>query len=300
MTPIVTLENRKLKLTNLDKPLYPEDGFTKGQVIDYYRKVSRYILPHLKNRPVTLKRYPDGVSSESFYEKRCPSYRPEWVKTVVQGQTPKRYCMIDDLPSLIWTANLAAIELHASLHTADDLESPTVVAFDLDPGLPATLLDCLEVALIMREMLGHAGFECFPKSSGGKGLHFYLPLNTRTTYEQTRQFANAVARTMEKHYPDRVVSKMAKDLRPGKVFIDWSQNTRHKTTVCVYSLRAQPAPTVSMPVSWRQVEEAVRRRDAGRLVYRPERALQQLDKQGDLFADVLTLKQRLPSRVAVS
>ncbi len=294
MAPIVSLEGKRIKLTNLDKPLYPHSAFTKGQVIEYYRNMADYILPHLKNRPVTLKRFPDGVDGQSFYEKRCPSYRPDWLKTVSQGKTQKHYCMLNDLPSLIWVANLASIEIHASLHTADHLDRPAAVVFDLDPGAPAALLDCLEVALIMRDMLAHAGVTCFPKTSGGKGLHFYLPLNTEATYEQTRHFARTIARVMEKHYPDRVTGKMARHLRTGKVFIDWSQNSRHKTTVSVYSLRARQSPAVSMPVTWRQVETAVRKKDASELVFGPGLALEQVEQQGDAFAKVLTLEQKLP------
>jgi len=298
MAPVVTLEGRKLKLTNLDKPLYPEGGFTKGQVIDYYRRVSEYMLPHLKDRPVTLKRFPNGVAGESFYEKQCPSHRPEWVETSAPGKLSKNYCIINDLASLVWIANLASIEVHTLLATQYHAGRPTMIVFDLDPGAPATLLDCLEVSLIMREMLRHMGLQCLPKTSGGKGLHFYLPLNTAATYEQTRYFAKAMAQVMEKHYPERVVAKMSKKLRPGKVFVDWSQNVRHKTTVCAYSLRAQQSPTVSMPVTWRMVEDAVKSKDAAELVFDPVRALRQVTKQGDALAAVLTLKQSLPPGAA--
>ncbi|MEN6333417.1 MAG: non-homologous end-joining DNA ligase, partial [Phycisphaerales bacterium] len=292
---IVAIEGRQVELSNLDKVLYPETGFTKAQVIDYYRRVAPHILPHLAGRPVMLKRYPDGVAGEFFYEKTCPAYRPNWLSsTHGQGGMDIDFCLIDSLPSLVWVANLAALELHTLLAKVDDLSIPTAVAFDLDPGPPATLLDCCEIALILRDMLDGLALTAFPKTSGGKGLHFFLPLNTDATYDQTKQFAKAVAQTMEKHYPDRVVSKMTRSLRAGKVLIDWSQNTEHKTTVCPYSLRARPQPTVSTPVRWKEVEEAVRRKDAGSLVFTADRVLSRLERDGDLFAPVLTMRQELP------
>lgn len=294
----VTVEDREVELTHLDKVFYPETGFTKGQVIDYYRRVAPYLLPHLAGRPVTLKRYPEGVAGAFFYEKTCPAHRPTWMTTTGgQGGIDIDFCLIDSLPALLWVANLASLEIHALLARVDDLSRPTAVAFDLDPGPPATLRDCLDLALTMRDMLAGLGLKSFPKVSGGKGLHFFVPLNTDVTYEQTKYFARTVAQTMEKHYPDRVVSRMTKALRPGKVLIDWSQNTEHKTTASVYSLRARSRPTVSMPVHWREVEEAVERKDAGPLIYTADEALARLEQEGDIFEPVLTLQQSLPASV---
>ncbi len=292
----VMVEGRQVELSNLDKVFYPETGFTKAQVIDYYRRAAPYILPHLRDRPVTLKRYPDGVTEGSFWEKTCPAYHPAWMETSGgRGGIDIDFCLIDSLPALIWTANLGAIEVHTLLARVEDLSHPTALAFDLDPGEPATLLDCIDVALIMRDMLSGIGLESFPKVSGGKGLHFFVPLNTDVDYEQTKYFARTVAQTMERHYPDRVISNMARSLRPGKVLIDWSQNTEHKTTVCVYSLRARTMPTVSMPVHWEEVEKAAGERKADSLIFTAEQALERLERVGDIFEPVLTLRQRLPA-----
>jgi bifunctional non-homologous end joining protein LigD len=291
-----TIEGKQVELTNLDKVLYPETGFTKAQVIDYYRRVAPFILPHLYRRPITLKRYPEGVSGEFFYEKTYPAYHPDWVDTSGgQGGIDIDFCLIDNLPSLIWAANLASIELHTLLARVEDLSRPTAVAFDLDPGPPATLVDCLDIALTMRDMLAGLGLKSFPKTSGGKGLHFFIPLNGEVTYDQTKYFAKTVARIMEKHYPERVTSIMAKSLREGKVLIDWSQNTGHKTMACVYTLRARARPTVSMPLHWEEVESAAARKDAGPLIYAPEQAIERLEKEGDIFEQVLTLVQELPA-----
>ncbi len=293
---IVTVEGRQVELNNLDKVFYPETGFTKGQVIDYYRRVAPYILSHLRGRPVTLKRYPDGVAGESFWEKTCPAHHPDWVDTSGgRGGIDIDFCLIDSLPALIWLANLGAIEIHTLLARVDDLSRPTAVAFDLDPGEPATLLDCLEIALTLRDMLDGIGLKSFPKVSGGKGLHFLVPLNTDVTYEQTKYFARTAARTMERHYAGRVTGNMAKSLRRGKVLIDWSQNTEHKTTVCVYSLRARSRPTVSMPVRWEEVEKAVHESNADMLVFTAEQALERLEHEGDIFEPVLTMQQELPA-----
>jgi len=211
------IAGRAVELTNLDKVLYPATGFTKAQVIDYYRRMAPHILPHLEGRPITLKRYPEGVAGEFFYEKTCPVHRPAWVTTSAgQGGIDIDFCIIDSLPTLIWVANLASLEIHTLLARVDDLSRPTTVAFDLDPGSPATLLDCLDIALVMRDMLEGLGLKSFPKTSGGKGLHFFLPLNTDVTYDQTKPFARTVAQIMEKHHPDRVVSKMAKSLRRAR------------------------------------------------------------------------------------
>jgi bifunctional non-homologous end joining protein LigD len=295
MSPIVTIQGKKIKLTNLDKILYPESGFTKSEVIDYYRKAAHYILPHLHDRPVTMKRFPEGVMKEFFYQKHCPSFKPEWVKTSDERSgIAKNFCLINDLASLIWVENLASIELHTLLAKVEDLTRPTAVVFDLDPGEPAALADCLEAALILREMLNGVGLKCFAKTSGDQGLHLYVPLNTPVTYEQTKYFAKTAAQILEKHYPQKIISKMHKELRNGKVFIDWSQNSSHKTTVCVYSLRATAAPMVSMPVTWTQIEQAVGRNAPGNLICTAKEAIQKLEKNGDIFNEVLILKQRLP------
>lgn len=292
----VEVEGRRLKLSNLDKVLYPKAGFTKGQVIDYYTRVSPALLPHLRDRALTLKRYPDGVEGPHFYEKQCPSHRPDWVRTApieAKGKTIE-FCVIDDLPTLIWAANLADLELHTSLSLVQDVQRPTMVVFDLDPGEPADLLDCCEVALWVRSLLEQLGLETHVKTSGSKGLHFYIPLNTPVTYEETKPFARALARLMEKQHPDRVTSNMKKELRKGKVFIDWSQNNDFKTTVCVYSLRARERPTVATPIGWEEVEEALEARDPGRLVFESDVVLQRVAERGELFEPLLTVEQSLP------
>ncbi|MBE0537529.1 MAG: non-homologous end-joining DNA ligase [Phycisphaerae bacterium] len=289
----VAIDNKRIQLTNLEKVLYQEANFTKAHVLDYYRRIAPYILPHLQDRPLTLKRYPNGVNNASFYQKACPSHRPEWIRTAARSD--KNYCLVDDLASLIWVANLACIELHTQLATTDDFERPTMLVFDLDPGPPASLFDCLHISLTIRDMLSELKLKSFPKVSGGKGLHLCIPLNTRVTYEETKTFARKVSQVMENHFPALVVSTMSKNLRKGKVFIDWSQNSRHKTTVNVYSLRAQPKPTVSMPVTWQQIEKAYKKKDVSPLIYSPEQAVRQVEEKGDIFSQVLTLMQHLPS-----
>jgi bifunctional non-homologous end joining protein LigD len=240
----VEIDGRTLSLSNLDKPMYPKAGFAKGHVIDYYTRVSPALLPHLRGRPLTLKRYPDGVEGPHFYEKQCPSHRPPWVRTVAADSSRARggqidFCMADDLPTLVWLANLADLELHASLALGEDYSQPTVVAFDLDPGAPATIVECAQVALELRMVFDHLGLQAFPKTSGSKGMQVYVPLNTPgVTYRETSPFAHAIAQLLERRDPKLVVSEMNKALRKGRVFVDWSQNSRHKTTLCVYSLRA--------------------------------------------------------------
>ena len=295
----IEVGGKKLAVSNLEKVLYPKAGFTKGQVIDYYIRIAPVLLPHLKNRPITLKRYPDGVEGFFFYEKQCPSHRPEWVKTTEvpsQREAGKiDYCMMNDLPALVWAANLADLELHTFLHRAPAIGRPTALAFDLDPGAPADIVLCCEVGVWLRAILDDLGLQSFAKTSGSKGLQLFVPLNTPTTYEKTKTSANALAKRLEREHPDQVVSRMQKALRKGKVFIDWSQNDEHKTTVNVYSLRAKERPTVSTPVTWQEVEAAVESRDPSRLTFDSDTVLQRVEKQGDLFAPVLTLKQRLPS-----
>lgn len=289
---------RKLTVSNLDKVLYPATEFTKAQVIDYYIRVSACLLPHLRNRPVTLKRYPEGVTAGHFYEKQCPPYRPDWLRTASiwseHRGAPIHYCLLNDVPSLIWAANLANLEIHTSLALAKDRFCPTVVAFDLDPGPPAGLLDCAQVGLRLRAVFEKLGLESFPKTSGSKGLQVYVPLNTPVTYDQTKPFAKQIAEHLEREHPGEIVSKMSKKLRAGKVFIDWSQNDDHKTTVCVYSLRAKEEPTVSTPLTWDEVARALKRKAPDQLKFVSETVLRRVQDHGDLFSLVLKLKQRLP------
>jgi bifunctional non-homologous end joining protein LigD len=297
----VEVDGRELKLTNLDKILYPKAGFSKGEVVDYYAKVAPAIVPHLAGRALTLRRFPEGVddTEAAFFEKRCPKHRPEWVKTTRVLAGPRSgyidYCVCDDLPTLVWMAQLAAIELHPSLSLGRKHEQPTVLAFDLDPGPPAEVLDCGRVALRLHELLEQLGLECFVKTSGSKGLQVYVPLNSPTSYEETRPFAQALAQILQKQTPDEVIAKMGKKtLRKGKVFIDWYQNNERKTTIAVYSLRARERPTVSTPVSWKEVEKAVADGNADPLVFEAADVLERVDRDGDLFAPVLKLKQELP------
>ncbi len=290
------VEGRRLRLSNLDKVLYPATGFTKGQVIDYYTRVAPYVLPHLSGRPLTLKRYPNGVEGGHFYEKQRPSHAPEWVRSVpvVAGGRTIDFVVCDDLATLVWLANLADLELHPSLSLAEEVERPTVVAFDLDPGPPATIEQCCTVALLLRDTLGQLGLECFAKTSGSKGMQVYLPLNTETTYDETKPFAHGLARLLESREEELIVSVMRKSERHGKVFIDWSQNDSHKTTVGVHSLRAREHPTASTPLRWGEVEEVAGGGDPEALVYESSQALERLERHGDPFAPVLGLKQRLP------
>jgi bifunctional non-homologous end joining protein LigD len=291
------IEGKKLALSNLEKVLYPEAGFTKGQVIDYYIRIAPVLLPHLKNRPITLKRYPEGVNGFYFYEKQCPSHRPAWIKTTQVASNRKEgkidYCMFNDLPALVWAANLADLELHTFLHRAPAIGRPTALAFDLDPGEPADIVLCCQVGIWLRSFLDSLGLQSFPKTSGSKGLQLFIPLNTAATYEKTKAFAHGLAERLEREHPDHIVSRMQKALRKGKVLIDWSQNDDHKTTINVYSLRAKAHPTVSTPVTWQEVETTVKKSDASRLSFDSEAVLRRVEKQGDLFAPVLALKQRL-------
>jgi bifunctional non-homologous end joining protein LigD len=305
ISPVVDVEGKRLSLSNLDKVLYPASGFTKGQVIDYYARIAPALLPHLKGRPVTMKRYPNGVDEEYFYEKNAPKHRPDWVKTAPIWSRHNRrhinYLLVDDLPTLTWLANLASLEIHPSLALAEDINCPTMIVFDLDPGPPANIVQCCQVGLWLREIFEHWGLQCFPKTSGSKGMQVYVPLNTPTTYDITKPFANALARLLEHDHADQVVSDMKKEVRTGKVFVDWSQNDEHKTTVSVYSLRAREHPTVSTPVTWEEVEKAVKKKDAGLLVFEATKVVERFEKMGDLHAPVLKLKQKLPDlRAAVA
>jgi bifunctional non-homologous end joining protein LigD len=297
----VEVEGKELRLTNLDKVLYPKAGFTKGEMVDYYAKVGAAMIPHLSGRAVTLRRFPEGVDDldAAFFEKRCPKHRPKWVKTTRVQAGPRAgkidFCVCDGLPTLIWMAQLAALELHPSLSLGRAPKRPTVVAFDLDPGPPADIIDCSRVALRLREVLGQLDLECFVKTSGSKGMQLYVPLNTKTSYEQTRPFAQAVAQLIAKQTPDEVLAKMGKKTdRSGKVFIDWYQNNERKTTIAVYSLRARERPTVSTPVTWEEVEATADSGDGSGLVFETNDVLRRIDEQGDLFAPVLEFKQELP------
>jgi bifunctional non-homologous end joining protein LigD len=295
----VEMDGRTLSLSNLDKVLYPQAGFTKGHVVDYYTRIAPVLLPHLRGRPLTLKRYPNGVEGGHFYEKNCPRHRPPWVRTAkVWSRHNARhidFCLAEDLPTLVWLANLADLELHTSLAVAADVTAPTILAFDLDPGPPATIVECADVALGLRELLDHVGLRAFPKTSGSKGMQVYVPLNVPATYEQTKGLALALAQVLERRMPALVVSDMKKVLRRGKVLVDWSQNDEHKTTVCVYSLRAREQPTVSTPLEWSEVEALVASRDPDELVFTTQDALARVAERGDLFAPVLDLEQALPA-----
>jgi bifunctional non-homologous end joining protein LigD len=295
---VVEVDGKKLSLSNLDKVLYPGAGFTKGQVIDYYVRIAPVLLPHFANRPLTRKRYPEGVDHEYFYEKNAPTHKPDWVKTVaVWSEGNHRnvnYVLANDLPTLVWLANLASLELHPSLSLAKDILCPTMIVFDLDPGPPADIVQCAQVGMWLQEIFEHFGLQSFPKTSGSKGLQIYVPLNTPTTYEATKPFANALARLLENDHRDLVVSDMKKALRVNRVLVDWSQNDEHKTTIGVYSLRARERPTVSTPVKWEEVERCLKKKDAELLVFEAGDVLKRVEKMGDLFEPVLKLKQELP------
>ena len=288
---------RTVEVSNLDKVFYPKTGFTKGQVIDYYVNISPYLLPHLKGRPVTLKRYPNGVEGLFFYEKQIPSSHPEWVKTTNvkrKDGSEINYCVFDSLPVLVWAANLADLELHTFLHRAPAIQTPTALAFDLDPGPPADVVLCCQVGLWLKELFEKLKLKSFAKTSGSKGLQIFVPLNRPANYEQTKAFAHAVAESLEREFPKIVVSRMQKNLRAGKILVDWSQNDDHKTTVCVYSLRAKDHPTVSTPVTWEEVARALKKKSAQLLTFEAADVLKRVKSHGDLFALVLTLKQQLP------
>lgn len=291
---VVELEGERLRVRNLDKVLYPETGFTKAEVIDYYVRIAPAMLPHVTGRGVTLRRYPDGVDGPSFFEKRCPSHRPDFVRTVL-GPGDRNggidYCCIDSIPTLAWVANMAGLEIHAPMAKGADIESPLACVFDLDPGAPADITDCARVGLEIRDVLAGIGLDCLPKTSGSKGMQLYVPLNRPHTHDHAGEFAHAVAQVLQKHRPDEVTSVMAKKVRGGKVFIDWSQNSRHKTTVAVYSLRARPTPTVSTPVTWDEVSDSA---DGRPLSFTAPEVLERVERLGDLFAPVATLEQELP------
>jgi bifunctional non-homologous end joining protein LigD len=300
----VDIQGRHLKLSNLEKVLFPATGFTKKDVIDYYARIAPAMIPHLAGRALTRKRYPDGVDGEPFFEKNAPMHKPEWVKTapIWSGRNRRtiHYVLADDLATLVWLANLAALELHPSLALAKDITCPTEMVFDLDPGAPANIVQCCQVGLWLRDIFEHFGLRSFPKTSGSKGLQIYVPLNTPTNYEATKMFSHALAQLLEHDHPELVLSEMSKQARTGKVFVDWSQNDEHKTTVAVYSLRAREHPTVSTPVTWEEVERAFKKKDAGLLVFEAPQVVKRFEKMGDLFEPVLELKQRLPDLKAAA
>ncbi|MGH2891156.1 MAG: DNA ligase D, partial [Solirubrobacteraceae bacterium] len=289
----VVVDGRRLKLSNWDKVLFGQAGFTKGDLIAYYARIAAAVLPHLRDRPLTLKRYPNGVDAPHFYEKQSPSHRPDWVQTARIGSID--YTLAQDRPTLIWLANLADVELHTSLAPASRPRSPTMVVFDLDPGEPAGILECAEVALVLRGLFAGVGLESIAKTSGSKGIQVYVPLNDPSvTYLQTKPFAKRIAELLEQRMDELVVSRMAKRLREGRVLVDWSQNDDHKTTVTVYSVRARERPTVSAPVSWEEVHACLRSRDPAALTFESEAVLARVARDGDRFAMLLSTRQRLP------
>jgi bifunctional non-homologous end joining protein LigD len=298
------IDGHEVPVSNLDKIIFPAAGFTKGQVIDYYTRIAPFMLPHLKDRPVTLVRYPDGVAGEHFYEKNAPAFTPDWVKTFPvprrSGESPIRYIVIDNLAALIWCANLASLEFHPFLHRVPAIDAPTAVAFDLDPGEGVDILNCAEVAILLKAALERLKLDTFPKVTGSKGIQLFVPLNTKVTYDATHAFVRGLAEHMEREYPDVVISKMRKAARAGKVFIDWSQNSDFKTTVCVYSLRAKhERPYVSVPVAWEELERARKSGDSTHLYFEPDAALKRVKHMGDLFSPVSRLKQKLPHSPAI-
>lgn len=290
----VSIGDRTLSLSNLDKMMYPEVGFTKSQVIDYYARIAPVMLPHVSGRCMTLRRWPDGVEGSSFFNKRCPSHRPGWLGTAVgpgDREGDIHYCRLDEPASLVWTANMAALELHAPLALSDDLESPVIMVFDLDPGPPAAIAECCKVALALRQILQSVELEAFPKTSGSKGMQVYVPLNSPHTHDHASGFALAAGQLLVRDQPDRVLVEMNKAQRKGKVFVDWSQNSRHKTTIAVYSLRARERPTASTPLAWDEVADGAEGRS---LSFEAADVLQRVADHGDLFAPVATLVQALP------
>ncbi|HYP23342.1 MAG TPA: non-homologous end-joining DNA ligase [Actinomycetota bacterium] len=289
---------RKVSVSNPDKVFYPETGFTKLDVARYYQDVAPVLLPHVKNRLVTLKRYPNGVEGDFFYEKQCPKHRPDWIGTAPMvrkdGKTIN-YCLLNDRAALAWASNLANLELHTSLARADRLDRPRALVFDLDPGEGTDLLDCARVALWIRALFSDLGLESFAKTSGSKGIQMFVPVSLSATFDDTRAWAHSVALRLESEHPDAIVTKQSKEARRGKVLIDWSQNDDHKTTVAVYSLRAKTRPTVSTPVTWDEVEAALSSDDPAALVFESDQVLARIEEHGDLFEPVLKLRQKLPA-----
>jgi len=295
---VIEIAGKRLPLSNLEKDLYPSYGFTKAHILEYYRRVAEFILPHLQDRALTFKRYPEGVERDFFFEKRCPAHRPAWAKTAeITRDNGERMtvCLVNDLETLMWVENLASLELHVPLARAGSPETPDSLVFDLDPGDPANILDCARVALILRDLLIPLQLTSYVKTSGQKGLHVFVPLNRKeTTFEDTKEFSKAVAEIMQKNYPDLVTAKMAKEYRKAKVFINWSQNDSSSTMICVYSLRARSKPYVSFPLAWRELENLAGQGDPEKLQVIHSEAVKRAEKQGDLFREVLVKKQQLP------
>jgi bifunctional non-homologous end joining protein LigD len=287
----VEVDGRTLRFSSLDKVLWPEAGVTKRELLDYYRNVAAALLPHLADRPVTLARFPDGVDRYGWYQTNCRG-RPDWMPT--RRIRDQEYCVLNDLPSLLWAANMGTIELHPFLARSDRLQEPDAVVFDLDPGPPADILDCCRVALLLREALAADGLAAFAKATGSLGLHVYVPLNSPASYARTKPFARRVAATLAERHPDSVVDEMPKRLRRGKVFVDWGQNDATKSTIAAYSLRAMAWPTVSAPLGWDEVERAAAEHRTDLLTIGPRDALDRLESLGDLFEPVLGVKQTLP------
>ena len=293
----VTAHGRELSLSNLDKVLYPETGFTKGDVVDYYQAIGEVLVPHVRGRATTLVRCPEGVDGQRFFEKMCPKHRPDWVETLdIWAPGPKRtvrYCRIDEPAALVWTAQLAALELHPGLLRADDRDTPTHLVVDLDPGEPAGLLECARVAQLVAERLGRGGLACLPKVSGSKGIQVLAPLAPPCDFDQLRQVALALAEGLAADHPDLIVTNMRKDLRPGKILIDWSQNSPFKTTVATWSLRARARPWASVPVTWDELAAALAADDPQRLRFEAPQALERA-KQGDPMAEAFAHPDPLP------
>lgn len=289
---VLHVGGRQLSVSNLDKVLWPATGTTKGDMVGYYAEVAPVLVPHLAGRAITMKRYPNGVEKGSFFEKNCPSHKPPWVETVKMGDV--HYCLVEEEATVVWMANLASIEIHPTLAAAPDLDRPTSVVFDLDPGEPAAMLECAEVAFLLKDLLAGLGLQLWAKTSGSKGLQLYAPLNVPVSYEQTAPFARVVAQLLEQRHPDLVISYQQRSARAGKVLIDWSQNAPSKTTVSVYSLRARPEATASTPVTWDELDDALSAREPERLRFTWDQVLGRVRDKGDLMAAVLSARQELP------
>ena len=292
---MLEIGGRRLSIPHLDRVVFPRAGTTKGALLEYYVAIGDVMLPHLRERLLHMHRYPEGVEGPRFWQKACPEHRPPWLSTVAVWSRDKQadidFCVVEDLPGLLWAVNIGSIELHTSLHLRGDLHRPTALAFDLDPGEGVDVIGCGEVALRLRGLLAEVGLEGVPKTSGSKGLQIYVPLDATATYEQTKPLARQIAETLEAAWPERVVSRMAQALRPGKVLIDWSQNTEHKSMVCAYSVRAKERPTVSTPLRWEEIEAAVAARDPQRLRFEIDDVLRRVERDGDLFAGVLPARR---------
>ena len=290
----VEVGDRTLKLSNLEKVIYPEVGFTKAQVVDYFVRIAPIMLDHIGDRGITMRRFPDGPDGTTFFSKRCPDWKPDWMDAVLgpgESSGPIEYCKFSEVAALAWAANLAALEIHSPMARSHDIESPTMVVYDLDPGPNTSIVECAQIALVLVDVLDLVGLKGWPKTSGGKGMQIYVPLNTPHTHQHASGFARATGQLIERDMPDRVTTTMAKSARPGKIFIDWSQNSRHKTTIAPYSLRARPEPTVSTPVTWDEVSDCA---DGEPLSFTAPDVLERVAALGDLFAPTVSVEQELP------